>query len=175
MYCSMVSAIVSATSSSEYSWSENKLKSGDLNSSRLSVLKCFLDDQNSRSGSLKDDRYAVFNRSEYAGLESVSIWRIQGVGYDILKFLEVETMLDIFQNILFPYSLNTAYCLSWILRIGSCVLRGLWCNPVGTLIEHKAKPFKHDGGKAIDSTLFKSLIGYDLQDKAGITLMLIED
>ncbi|GJY32814.1 hypothetical protein Tco_0417283 [Tanacetum coccineum] len=53
MYCSMVSAIVSATSSSEYSWSKNKLKSGDLNLPRLSVLKCFLDDRNSRYGSLK--------------------------------------------------------------------------------------------------------------------------
>ncbi|GJV03381.1 hypothetical protein Tco_1336950 [Tanacetum coccineum] len=51
MYCFIVSAIVSATSSSEYSWSKNELKSGNLNSSRLSVLKCLLDDQNSRSGS----------------------------------------------------------------------------------------------------------------------------
>ncbi|GKC54830.1 hypothetical protein Tco_1077575 [Tanacetum coccineum] len=33
--CNGLSAIVSLTSSSEYSWSENKLKSGDLNSSRL--------------------------------------------------------------------------------------------------------------------------------------------
>ncbi|GJT82575.1 hypothetical protein Tco_1056917 [Tanacetum coccineum] len=46
----MVSAIASASSSFEYSWSENKLKSGDLNSSRLSDLKCLLDDQNSHSG-----------------------------------------------------------------------------------------------------------------------------
>ncbi|GJY87577.1 reverse transcriptase domain-containing protein [Tanacetum coccineum] len=50
-------AIVSATSSSEYSWLESKLKLGDLNSSRLSVLKCLLDDRNSRSGSLHG--YAV--------------------------------------------------------------------------------------------------------------------
>ncbi|GKE92620.1 hypothetical protein Tco_1573715, partial [Tanacetum coccineum] len=48
-----VYAIVSASSSSEFSWSENKLKSDDLNSSRLNVLKCLLDDRNSRSGSLK--------------------------------------------------------------------------------------------------------------------------
>nr|GEY09874.1 retrovirus-related Pol polyprotein from transposon TNT 1-94 [Tanacetum cinerariifolium] len=33
------------------------------------------------------------------------------------------------------------------------------CNPVGTPIEHKVKPSKHDGGKAVDSTLFKSLVG----------------
>nr|GFB59259.1 hypothetical protein [Tanacetum cinerariifolium] len=33
--------------------SENRLYSGDLDSSRLSVLKSFLDDRNSHSGSLK--------------------------------------------------------------------------------------------------------------------------
>ncbi|GJR08472.1 retrovirus-related pol polyprotein from transposon TNT 1-94 [Tanacetum coccineum] len=33
------------------------------------------------------------------------------------------------------------------------------CNLVGTLLENKAKPSKHDGGKKVDSTLFKSLIG----------------
>ncbi|GKD22590.1 retrovirus-related pol polyprotein from transposon TNT 1-94, partial [Tanacetum coccineum] len=33
------------------------------------------------------------------------------------------------------------------------------CNPVSTPIEHKAKPSKHDGGKTVDSTLFKSLVG----------------
>ncbi|GKB41238.1 hypothetical protein Tco_0886180, partial [Tanacetum coccineum] len=52
------------------------------------------------------------------GLESVSIRRIQGIGYGVLEFLGVGTTFDIFQNILFPYSLNTAYCLSWIRRIG---------------------------------------------------------
>ncbi|GJT20483.1 hypothetical protein Tco_0890420 [Tanacetum coccineum] len=52
------------------------------------------------------------------GLESVSIRRIQGIGYGVLEFLRVGTTFDIFQNILFPYSLNTAYCLSWIRRIG---------------------------------------------------------
>ncbi|GJR91285.1 putative reverse transcriptase domain-containing protein [Tanacetum coccineum] len=52
------------------------------------------------------------------GLESVSIRRIQCVGYGVLEFIGVETMFDIFQNILFPYILNTAYCLSWIRRIG---------------------------------------------------------
>ncbi|GJX58920.1 hypothetical protein Tco_0290310 [Tanacetum coccineum] len=50
MYCSIVSTIASASSSSEYSWSESRLKSGDLNLSRLRVLKCLnLDDRNSRS------------------------------------------------------------------------------------------------------------------------------
>ncbi|GKD32788.1 hypothetical protein Tco_1248297, partial [Tanacetum coccineum] len=54
MYCSMVSSIVSATSSSEFSSnSKNRSNSGDLDSSRLSVLRCFLNDRNSRSGSLK--------------------------------------------------------------------------------------------------------------------------
>nr|GEW30773.1 retrovirus-related Pol polyprotein from transposon TNT 1-94 [Tanacetum cinerariifolium] len=33
------------------------------------------------------------------------------------------------------------------------------CNPVGTPIEHKVKPSKHDEGKVVDSTLFKSLVG----------------
>nr|GEV33318.1 copia protein [Tanacetum cinerariifolium] len=50
MYCSMVSTIVFATSSSEYSSkSENRLNSGDLDSSRLGVLRRFLDDRNSHS------------------------------------------------------------------------------------------------------------------------------
>ncbi|GJZ97004.1 hypothetical protein Tco_0669338, partial [Tanacetum coccineum] len=39
-------------------------------------------------------------------------------------FLGVGTTFDIFQNILFPYSLNTAYWSSWKRRIGSCFLRG---------------------------------------------------
>ncbi|GJX23797.1 reverse transcriptase domain-containing protein [Tanacetum coccineum] len=64
MYWSIVSAIASASSSSKYTWSESRLKSGDLNSSRLRVLKCLLDDQNSRS----DDRYAVSNGGGYAVL-----------------------------------------------------------------------------------------------------------
>ncbi|GJS00030.1 hypothetical protein Tco_0316538 [Tanacetum coccineum] len=46
----MLSAIASASSSFEYSWLESRLKSGDLNSSRLRVLKCLLDDRNSHSG-----------------------------------------------------------------------------------------------------------------------------
>ncbi|GJU07969.1 hypothetical protein Tco_1124399 [Tanacetum coccineum] len=100
MYCSIVSTIVFASSSSEYSWSENRLKSGDLNSSRLNVLKCLQDDQNSRSGSnsIPDDRYAVSNGSAY-GLEVGSIRRIQGIGYGVLEFLGVGTTFDIFQNI----------------------------------------------------------------------------
>ncbi|GJV60277.1 hypothetical protein Tco_1466377, partial [Tanacetum coccineum] len=68
MYCPMVSAIASTSSSSEYSWSESRLKSGDLNLSRLRVVKCLLDDQNSRSAFVPDDRYAVSNRSGYAVL-----------------------------------------------------------------------------------------------------------
>ncbi|GJY54734.1 hypothetical protein Tco_0446398 [Tanacetum coccineum] len=52
------------------------------------------------------------------GLKSVSIRHIQGIGYGVLEFLRVEITFDIFQNILFSYILNTAYCLSWIRRIG---------------------------------------------------------
>ncbi|GJR24011.1 hypothetical protein Tco_0972538 [Tanacetum coccineum] len=64
--------------------------------------------------------YAIYVSSDpnSKGLESVSIRRIQGVGYGVLEFLGVGTTFDIFQNILFPYSLNIAYCLSWIRRIG---------------------------------------------------------
>ncbi|GJS24856.1 hypothetical protein Tco_0453488 [Tanacetum coccineum] len=49
----MVSAIVSATSYSEFSSKSENRSKGDLDSSRLSVLKSFLDDRNSLSGSLK--------------------------------------------------------------------------------------------------------------------------
>ncbi|GJR56575.1 hypothetical protein Tco_1407096 [Tanacetum coccineum] len=53
MYCSIVSAIASSSSSSsEYSLFESRLNYGDINSSRLSDLKCLFDDRNSRSGSL---------------------------------------------------------------------------------------------------------------------------
>ncbi|GKB15606.1 hypothetical protein Tco_0849529, partial [Tanacetum coccineum] len=71
------------SSSSEYSWSESKLKSGDLNSSRLSVLKCLLDDRNSRLGS-----GSQFDTAYPRGW----IRRIGG-------FLGVFTTFDIFQNI----------------------------------------------------------------------------
>ncbi|GKA51423.1 retrovirus-related pol polyprotein from transposon TNT 1-94 [Tanacetum coccineum] len=33
------------------------------------------------------------------------------------------------------------------------------CNPVCTPLEHKAKPYKHDGGEVVKSALFKSLVG----------------
>ncbi|GJT13591.1 hypothetical protein Tco_0860633 [Tanacetum coccineum] len=33
------------------------------------------------------------------------------------------------------------------------------CNPVGTPIDHKEKPLKHDRREAVDLTLFKSLVG----------------
>ncbi|GJY97186.1 hypothetical protein Tco_0514096 [Tanacetum coccineum] len=65
-----------------------------------------------------------------------SVWEIHGPSrcrYDVSNvldtvywgFLGVGTTFDIFQNILFPYSLNTAYWFYWIQRIGSCFLRGL--------------------------------------------------
>ncbi|GKA41243.1 hypothetical protein Tco_0733836 [Tanacetum coccineum] len=58
------------------------------------------------------------NRIKAMGLESVSIRRIQWLGYGVLEFLGVGATFDIFQNLLFPYSLKMAYCLSWIWRIG---------------------------------------------------------
>ncbi|GKE33774.1 hypothetical protein Tco_1453096 [Tanacetum coccineum] len=87
MYCSMVSAIASASSSSEYSWLENKLKSSDLNSSRLSDLKCLLDDQNSRS----DDGYAKSNRSGYAILISLNEYAVLDRKLDTPYPIEVDT------------------------------------------------------------------------------------
>nr|GEV71990.1 hypothetical protein [Tanacetum cinerariifolium] len=57
---------------------------------------------------------------EYGRYDVSKVW---DTAYQV--FLGVGTTFDIFQNILFPYRLNTAYCLSWIRRIGSCFLRGL--------------------------------------------------
>ncbi|GJT47599.1 hypothetical protein Tco_0973756 [Tanacetum coccineum] len=64
-----------------HSKSENRLNSGDLDSSRLSVLKSFLDDQNSRS----DAQYAVFNGSEYVVLIFLSEYAVldKKVGYTV--------------------------------------------------------------------------------------------
>ncbi|GJR57869.1 gag-pol polyprotein [Tanacetum coccineum] len=87
MYCSMVSAIASTSSSSEYSWSESRLKLGDLNSSRLRVLKCLLDDQNSRSVGFvpKKDRKFLARKSIIENLESASVPddRYAKVGYAV--------------------------------------------------------------------------------------------
>ncbi|GJR36402.1 proline-rich receptor-like protein kinase PERK9 [Tanacetum coccineum] len=89
---SIFSAIVSATSSSEYSsWSENRSKSGDLDSSRLSVLKCFLDDRNSRSGSLKDSQYSVFNGTENAVLIFLNEYAVLDRKLDTPYLMEVDT------------------------------------------------------------------------------------
>ncbi|GKB43815.1 hypothetical protein Tco_0888757 [Tanacetum coccineum] len=83
MYCSIVSAIASASSSSEYSWSESRLKSGDHNSTPCHALPEIRDKQSigfiSKKGknlarksnilaSVPDDRYAVSNGSGYAVL-----------------------------------------------------------------------------------------------------------
>ncbi|GKC11116.1 hypothetical protein Tco_1007898, partial [Tanacetum coccineum] len=87
MYCSMVSAIASASSSSEYYWSENRLKSSDLNSSRLRVLKCLLDDRNSRL----DDRYAVSNGGGYAVLISLDEYAVLDRELDTSYPMEVDT------------------------------------------------------------------------------------
>nr|GEZ58223.1 hypothetical protein [Tanacetum cinerariifolium] len=81
MYCSMVSAIVFATSFSEYSWSENKLKSCDLILSRLSVLQCLLDDRNSCSGSSKGTTFDIFQNIHILYLQyGVLVFS----GYDVL-------------------------------------------------------------------------------------------
>ncbi|GJS02861.1 hypothetical protein Tco_0319369 [Tanacetum coccineum] len=87
MYCFIVSAIASASSSSKYSWSESRLKSGDLNSSRLRVLKCLLDDRNSRS----DDRYAVSNGGGYAVLICWNEYAVLDRELDTPYSMEVDT------------------------------------------------------------------------------------
>ncbi|GKD75095.1 hypothetical protein Tco_1333377 [Tanacetum coccineum] len=148
MYCSMVSAIASASSSSEYSWSENKLKLGDLSSSRLSDLKCLLDDQNSRSSSSKldtpypmgvDTPYPMGVDTPYPmGVDtpyqepkvSIEYGRIQCIGYSVLGVSWRRTQKihnDIFQNIYILIlnhrqlvSLDTAV-LSFIVLYGSLV------------------------------------------------------
>ncbi|GJR60381.1 retrovirus-related pol polyprotein from transposon TNT 1-94 [Tanacetum coccineum] len=135
----MVSAIASASFSSEYSWSKSRLKSGDLNSSRLRVLKCLLDDRNSRSG----DLYAISNGGGYAVLiywVNTLYWTqnwIRHMAY--WGFLGVGTTFDIFQNIILilyvEYGvlspLDTAYwslllCGLWVKSIDILVLQG--CN-----------------------------------------------
>ncbi|GJX77089.1 hypothetical protein Tco_0323900 [Tanacetum coccineum] len=83
----MVSAIASASSSFEYSWSESRLKSGDLNSSRLRVLKCLIDDRNSRSG----NQYAVSNGSGYTVLISLSEYAVLERELDTSYLMEVDT------------------------------------------------------------------------------------
>ncbi|GKA12062.1 hypothetical protein Tco_0691608 [Tanacetum coccineum] len=84
-------AIASASSSSEYSWSESRLNSGDLNSSTLRVLKCLLDDQNSRSVSIPDDRYAVYNGSGYAVLICWDEYAVLDRELDTPYPIEVDT------------------------------------------------------------------------------------
>ncbi|GKE36066.1 retrovirus-related pol polyprotein from transposon TNT 1-94, partial [Tanacetum coccineum] len=58
------------------------------------------------------------------------------------------------------------------------------CNPVGSPLKHKAKPSKHDRGKKVDSTLFKSLIRSlhfltctrpDILFAVGLIIRFIED
>ncbi|GJU80007.1 hypothetical protein Tco_1282372 [Tanacetum coccineum] len=98
-----------------------------------------------RSDTVSDSQYVVFNGTEYVVLIFLNEYAVldrkldtpypmevdtpyrfidQNSGleygrYGVSKvldiayrgFLGVETTFDIFQNILFPYSLNTAYCL----------------------------------------------------------------
>ncbi|GJX31182.1 hypothetical protein Tco_0241037 [Tanacetum coccineum] len=91
MYCSIVSVIASASSYSEYSWSESRLNSSDLNSSRLIVLKCLLDDRNSHSASVLDDRYAVSNGSGYAVLICWDEYAVLDRKLDTPYPMEVDT------------------------------------------------------------------------------------
>ncbi|GKA66399.1 60S ribosomal protein L31 [Tanacetum coccineum] len=143
MYYSIVSAIASASSSSKYSWSESRLKSGDLNSSRLRVLMCLLDDQNFVQ--VLYDQYAISNGGGYGILISWDEYTVLDRELDTpypmevdtpystvdqnSGFLGVGTTLDIFQNIIFiPYleygvlSLSGYGVLSFIL-CGLCTFK----------------------------------------------------
>ncbi|GJS72062.1 hypothetical protein Tco_0704903 [Tanacetum coccineum] len=109
MFHYAISIIASASSSSEYSWSESRLKSSDLNSSRLRVLKCLLNDRNSRSvgfvskkgknmarksnisASIPDDRYTVSNGSGYAVLIFWNEYAILDRKLDTPYLMEVDT------------------------------------------------------------------------------------
>ncbi|GJV74653.1 hypothetical protein Tco_1506237 [Tanacetum coccineum] len=110
MYCSIVSAIASASSPSEYSWSESRLKSGNLNSSRLRVLKCLLDDQNSRLDSILDNRYAVSNGSGYAILICWDEYVVLDREVDTPYPMEVDTTYSTIDQ-------NSGLEVGWIRRI----------------------------------------------------------
>nr|GEW17827.1 reverse transcriptase domain-containing protein [Tanacetum cinerariifolium] len=62
---------------------------------------------------LKDTTEVTLETKNFhvVGYRVGSIRRIQNLEYDVLGFLGVGTTFDIFQNILFPYRLNKAYCL----------------------------------------------------------------
>ncbi|GJX30488.1 hypothetical protein Tco_0238567 [Tanacetum coccineum] len=95
----MVSAIASASSSSEYSWSESRLKSGDLNSSRLRDLfrrkvKNLARKSNRKTKilvSVSDDRYAVSNGGGYAVLISWDEYAVLDRELDTPYPMEVDT------------------------------------------------------------------------------------
>ncbi|GJT46754.1 putative ribonuclease H-like domain-containing protein [Tanacetum coccineum] len=70
---------------------ESRLKSGDLNSSRLRVLKCLLDDRNSRSVSVPDNRYDVSIGSGYAVLISCTKYIVLDKELDTPYPVEVDT------------------------------------------------------------------------------------
>ncbi|GKC64506.1 DNA-directed DNA polymerase, partial [Tanacetum coccineum] len=83
---------------------------------------------------LESNKYREYDLAHLKRIFEFSIYKVRSrCRYDVSNvldtvywgFLGVGTTFDIFQKILFPYSLNTAYWSSWIQRIGSCFLRGL--------------------------------------------------
>ncbi|GKC20888.1 hypothetical protein Tco_1023038, partial [Tanacetum coccineum] len=88
------------------------------------------------------------------GLKSMSIRRIQGVGYGVLGFIRVWTTFDIFQNILFLYSLNTAY---W-----SCVLRGIPKYYIWSIVDvDMTYTSKSGNGLLVRQVLDTANVGHD--------------
>ncbi|GJV22831.1 hypothetical protein Tco_1375526 [Tanacetum coccineum] len=80
---------------------ESRLKSGDLNSSRLRVLKCLLDDRNFSfrktkiSGSVLDDRYTVSNGGGYVILISWDENTVLNRDLDTPYPMEVDTLIQL--------------------------------------------------------------------------------
>ncbi|GJS30197.1 putative reverse transcriptase domain-containing protein [Tanacetum coccineum] len=137
MYCSIVFAIASSSSSSEYFWSKSRLKSGDLNSSRLRVLKCLFDDQNSRL----DDQYAVSNESGYA-VSNES-------GYSVLICWDEYAVLDRKLDTPYPMEVDMPYStadqsrtLFDVINNPSCVLLiPVFLVPWSPALPCKVSPF----------------------------------
>ncbi|GKF94132.1 hypothetical protein Tco_0283832 [Tanacetum coccineum] len=112
----MVSAIASASSSFEYSWSESRLKLGDLNSSTLRVLKCLLDDRNSLSVGFvpKKDRKNLVGKSIIENLESACVPDDRyvvssGSGYAVLICWDEYVVLNKKLDTLYPMEVDMPY------------------------------------------------------------------
>ncbi|GJT83588.1 hypothetical protein Tco_1057930 [Tanacetum coccineum] len=131
-----VSAIVSPTSSSEYSSkSENRLNSSDLDSSRLSVLRSFLDDQNSLGwAQLKENTIWKSNAKIPCSVSISDIYSplFNGSEYAILIFLNEYAVLD--KKVGYAVSNGSGYAVSVLAQIRCIFLDGYGVLVVRTVI-----------------------------------------